>query len=91
MMPHILVPVLDVVVGAPRRLRLRRFLRDTQPSLLTCLPRAIASASAGTSFVIDDPAATYAPLPTRTGAMSCVSLPMNAPSSMTVGCFVVPS
>ena len=31
---------------------------STQPSLFTCLPRAMPSAPAGTSSVIDDPAAT---------------------------------
>ena len=40
----------------------------------------------GTSSVIDDPAATYAPVPMRTGATSCESVPMNAPSSMMVWC-----
>ena len=34
------------------------------------------------------PLPTYAPLPTVTGAISCESLPMNAPSSMVVWCFV---
>ena len=36
----------------------RFLLLATQPSLLICLPRAIASAPAGTSSVIDEPAAT---------------------------------
>jgi len=43
------------------------------------------------SRVIDEPAAMYAPSPTRTGAISCESLPMNAPSSITVGCLCTPS
>ena len=39
-------------------LRTWLLLRSTQPSLFTCLPRAIASDPAGTSSVIDEPAAT---------------------------------
>ena len=34
------------------------FFLSTQPSLLICLPRAIAREPAGTSSVIDEPAAT---------------------------------
>ncbi len=49
------------------------------------------SAPGGTLSVIEEPAATYAPRPTVTGAISCVSLPMNAPSSITVACFCAPS
>ena len=60
------------------------FFFSTQPSLLSCLPALTASAPAGTSSVTVVPAATYAPLPTVTGAISCESLPMNAPSSMMV-------
>ena len=51
----------------------------------------MASAPGGTSFVIDEPAATYAPAPTRTGATSWLSLPMNAPSSITVWFLRTPS
>src|SRR5260221_321520 len=46
------------------------------PSLFTCWPRARPNASGGTFFVITEPAPTYAPLPTRTGATSAVSLPV---------------
>src|SRR4051794_23033174 len=63
----------------------------TQPSLLTCVPREMPRAPGGTSAVIDDPAATYAPAPIRTGAISWLSLPMNAPSSMIVGFLFTPS
>ena len=81
MMPHMLL-ILGRVTDPDYLLLVLR----TQPSLLTCLPRAIASAPGGTSSVIVEPAATYAPVPTRTGATSCESLPMNAPSSITVWC-----
>src|SRR5271154_4054530 len=62
-----------------------------QPSLLTCRPRASASASAGTFSVITEPAATYAPSPTRTGATSAVSLPMKTPLPIFVSYFATPS
>ena len=39
----------------------------------------MASAPAGTSAVIAEPAATYAPSPTVTGATSVELLPTNAP------------
>src|SRR6202030_3680795 len=52
----------------------RRF--RAQPGLFTCRPRASASASAGTFSVSVEPAATYAPFPTRIGATSAVSLPI---------------
>src|SRR5579863_6532864 len=61
------------------------------PGLLACLPRATASASGGTFSVITDPAPTYAPSPTRTGATSAVSLPMKARLPMVVACFAAPS
>ena len=59
--------------------------------MFRCLPALTASAPAGTSSRIVVPVPTYAPLPTVTGAISCVSLPMNAPSSMTVCCLRTPS
>src|SRR5580765_8066648 len=62
----------------------RRFL-EAQPGLFTWRPRAIASASAGTFSVIVEPAATYAPSPTRTGATSALSLPINTLLPMDVG------
>src|SRR4051794_38146363 len=73
-------------VGAAARAPAYFFLRSTQPSLFVCRPGAMPSDPAGTSSVMDEPAPTYAPLPTVTGAMSCVSLPIKAPSSMTVWC-----
>src|SRR5205085_11311413 len=62
-----------------------------QPSTTRCGTRVSASASGGTSFVIVEPAPTYAPLPMRTGATSCESEPMNAPSSMIVLFLFTPS
>src|ERR1700687_2102188 len=47
----------------------RRFFA-AQPGLFTCRPRAIPNPSAGTFSVIVEPAAIYAPLPIRTGAIS---------------------
>ncbi len=38
-----------------------------------------------------EPAPTIAPVPMVTGATIIVSLPMNAPSPMTVECFLAPS
>ena len=52
--------------------------------MFRCLPALTASAPAGTSSRTVVPVPTYAPSPTVTGAMSCVSLPMNAPSSIVV-------
>ena len=51
----------------------------------------MASASAGTSRVTVVPVPTYASSPTVTGATSCESLPMKAPSPMVVVCFRKPS
>ena len=62
-----------------------------QPSLTTCFARPNASESGGTSWVMHEAAATYAPLPTFTGATRVASLPMNAPSSMIVLCLFTPS
>ena len=62
-----------------------------RPGLTAWRPRAIASASSGTSSVITLPAATSARAPTRTGATKAVSLPMKAPSPISVRCFATPS
>src|SRR5215467_13421113 len=67
------------------------FLEATQPSLLIWRPRAMARDSGGTSSVTDEPAATYAFLPMRTGAINWESVPTNAPSSITVGFLLTPS
>ena len=56
---------------------------STQPSLLTCLPLAIASAPFGTSFVIVDPVATYPFSSTTTGATMLEFEPINALSLIT--------
>src|SRR5262249_55519260 len=63
----------------------------TQPSFVAWRARPRARASAGTSSVMVEPAPTYAFLPMRTGATRVESLPMNAPSSITVTCFFSPS
>src|SRR6185437_2070088 len=62
-----------------------------QPGLLTCRPRAMPSASTGTFSVMIEPAATYAPSPTRTGATSAVSLPMKTRLPIFVSCLAIPS
>src|SRR5262249_35087436 len=68
------------------------FLRpSTQPSMFRCLPALTARAPGGTSSRTVVPLPTYAPFLTVTGAMSCVSLPINAPSSMVVWFFLTPS
>src|SRR5258708_5385074 len=53
----------------------RRFFA-AQPGLLTWRPRAIPNPSDGTFSVMVEPAAMYAPSPTRTGATKAVSLPI---------------
>ena len=88
-MPHMVVSDLPLPAAGssshasvffPRSVR----RRSAQPSTVFCGVRESASAPAGTSFVTVVPAATSAPLPTRTGATSCVSLPMKTSSPMTV-------
>ena len=59
--------------------------------MFLCFPALTASAPDGTSSRTVVPLPTYAPAWTVTGAMSCESLPTNAPSSMMVYCFFVPS
>ena len=48
-------------------------------------------ASPGTSEVIVDPAATYAPFPTFTGATKLELQPIKTPSSILVKCLLKPS
>jgi hypothetical protein len=48
----------------------------THPSTFLCFERATPIAPAGTSSVITDPAAVYAPSPIVTGATNIVSLPI---------------
>jgi hypothetical protein len=68
----------------------RRFFA-AQPGLLTWRPRAIPNPSEGTFSVIVEPAAMYAPSPTRTGATRAVSLPMKTLFPMDVGYLWKPS
>ena len=62
-----------------------------QPALLAWRPRAIPKASAGTFSVIVEPAAMYAPLPIRTGAIRAESLPINTLFPIVVGNLWKPS
>src|SRR5205814_972427 len=71
-------------------LRNRARIAAARPGLSTCCPRAIVSASAGTSRVTTLPAATIAPAPTVTGATSAVFEPMNAPSPIIVRNLLTP-
>src|ERR1700722_5986681 len=70
-----------------------RFARRAaaQPSLVICRPRATASASAGTSLVMHDPAPMYAPSPIVMGATNVVSLPTKTRLPISVRCFAKPS
>ncbi len=65
--------------------------RAAQPSMIRCLGPLHASASAGTSWAMLEPAPVNAPAPMRTGAIRLVLLPMRAPSSMTVSYLLKPS
>src|SRR5262249_19150896 len=58
-------------------------------SIRAGMPTAIVAG--GTSRVTTAPAPVLAPRPTLTGALSIVSTPMNAPSSITVGFLPTPS
>src|SRR5262249_54020374 len=58
------------------------FSRPPHPPMSRCRPALTASAPAGTFSRIVAPLPTYDPAPIVTGATSCESLPMNAPSSM---------
>ena len=54
------------MAGLPQRLPARLLSAGFHPAFLVHLPAAPdGERAAGTSSVIDDPAATYAPLPTR--------------------------
>src|SRR5438876_5089590 len=68
----------------------RRFFA-APPGLLTWRPRAIANPSVGTLSVMVEPAPTYAPSPTRTGATRAVSLPMKTLFPLDVGYLWKPS
>ena len=72
-------------------LRSRARISAARPGLSSCSPRAIDSASAGTSRTITLPAATIARSPTVTGATSAVFEPMNAPSPIIVRDLLTPS
>ena len=58
---------------------------------MTCLPLATAKDSSGTSFVITEPAPTYAPLPILTGATNDELVPIKLLSPTVVLCLFVPS
>src|SRR5262249_490048 len=62
-----------------------------QPGMLTCFALDSVSSPAGASRVSVVPAPRVAPRPTRMGATSWVSEPMNTSSSMTVRCLFAPS
>src|SRR5450759_4814380 len=68
----------------------RRFF-DAQPILFIWRPRAIPNPSAGIFSVMVEPAATYAPSPTRTGATRVESLPIKALLPIMVGFLWKPS
>src|SRR5215472_12672206 len=69
-------------------LRNRARISSARPGLSTCWPRAIVSASGGTSRTTTLPAATIAPSPTATGATSAVFEPMKTPSPIIVWCLL---
>jgi len=62
-----------------------------QPGIVTCFARLTVSLPAGASLVMVEPAPMFAFSPTETGAISCVSEPMKAPSPITVRCLLAPS
>ena len=72
-------------------LRCSASLRLRYPLTFRCSARSTASAPAGTSFVITEPAPVFASFPIVTGATNIVSEPMLAPSPITVRCFSYPS
>ncbi len=65
--------------------------RRTQPATFRWTARATAMAPGGTSLVITEPAAVYAPSPTVTGATSMVSEPIRTWSPIVVRCLATPS
>src|SRR5216683_1679354 len=80
----------EVLFGFSTVASSRRFFA-AQPGLLTWRPRAIPNPSAGTFSVMVEPAAMYAPSPTRTGATRAVSLPMKTLLPIDVGYLWKPS
>ena len=71
--------------------RSRAISRSPRPGFTVCRPRPTASAPAGTSSVITDPAATSAPSPIETGATSAEFEPMKARAPISVRCLKTPS
>ena len=67
------------------------FFGRFQPFTIFCSTRDSARVPAGTSFVTVVPAPTVASLPTLTGAINCVSEPMETLLPMTVLCLLAPS
>lgn len=59
--------------------------------MVFCFDSVSVNASAGALRRMLLPAPIVAPEPTVTGAISCVSEPMNASSSMVVWCLFAPS
>jgi len=90
-MPHIKKKLSAVSRQLARSPFFLIFLRAAQPSRFFCGTRVTASAPSGTSRVIVEPAPTYAPAPTVTGATNWLSLPMNAPAPIEVRCLRSPS
>src|SRR6185369_398304 len=80
----------DELLPALAAVNSRRFLA-AQPGLLDCRPRAMPSPSAGTFSVIVEPAAIYAPSPTRSGATSAELLPIKTRLPIVVGFLAKPS
>ena len=71
--------------------RSRAISRSPRPGFTVCRPRPSASAPAGTSAVITEPAATSAPSPIETGATSAEFEPMKARAPISVRCLKTPS
>src|SRR3989454_9030436 len=80
----------EVFLGFSAAASSRRFFA-AQRGLLTWRPRAIPNPSEGTFSVMVEPAAMYAPSPTRTGATSAVSLPIKTLFPIDVGYLWKPS
>src|SRR5260370_9417842 len=68
----------------------RRFFA-AQPGLLIWRPRAIPNPCGGTFSVMVEPAAIYAPSPTRTGATRALSLPIKTLFPIDAGHLLKPS
>ena len=84
------VPSRQGRLGRGRGGRARR-RRVTQPGMFRCPARPMPSAPGGTSWVMTEPAAVYAPSPISTGATSIVSLPIRTWSPTRVRCLATPS